>query len=138
MGKKIFTNSVLMLKTGVSCALGAAVYCKCSDRVVWFFFFLLNKIITIESVVQRIFSLFPWSLERFMDIFHKLKRVLLDQYIHYKEQKTWIDAAVFAYSLIYNYKIFLLFKLPCKTEVKFRGKNNLDSCWLKYTTKCQV
>jgi hypothetical protein len=28
MGKKVFTNIVWMLTTGVSCALGAAVYCQ--------------------------------------------------------------------------------------------------------------
>ena len=29
MGKKVYTNIVWMLTTGVSCALGAAVYCVC-------------------------------------------------------------------------------------------------------------
>ena len=28
MGKKVFTNGVCMMSTGVSCALGAAVYCN--------------------------------------------------------------------------------------------------------------
>ena len=45
MGKKVFTNIVWMLTTGVSCALGAAVYlymnCLFFNQFWWIFFFFV-------------------------------------------------------------------------------------------------